>query len=219
MKQKLIFFFLLTFLFSGCYTKTTEEQERVYKMALEHKNYLAAIQAVYNIIAIKPELTQWNDTLLNLYKSQGAYLQISILAEKRFQTNPSDVANAELLAVAYEGIGETTKAIEVYDLLFETKQDLTYWYRIAVLQFKAQWYDKCLETLSRIIGNNKASEVVVTIDYANEQQDVLLKAVAHNIRGVIYKQQNQTEKAKIEFETALNIFPEFILAQENLKTF
>jgi Tfp pilus assembly protein PilF len=47
-------------------------------------------------------------------------------------------------------------------------------------------------------------------------QKVPLRAAAFNVKGIIAMDLNQPEVAKLQFETALKLFPDFALAQGNL---
>jgi len=47
-------------------------------------------------------------------------------------------------------------------------------------------------------------------------QKVPLRAAAHNVKGIIAMDLNQPDIAKQQFETAIKLFPDFVLAQGNL---
>ena len=49
-----------------------------------------------------------------------------------------------------------------------------------------------------------------------EQQEVTLEAAAYNMKGMLEKQQGNKEAAIANFNKALEVEPDFVLAEQNI---
>ena len=74
-------------------------------------------------------------------------------------------------------------------------------------------------SIGKILADPKANEqkVAMTIGQRGQQQEVVLKAAAINMKGVLYKELGKLDMAKVQFEEALKIQADFVLAKGNLQ--
>jgi tetratricopeptide (TPR) repeat protein len=75
---------------------------------------------------------------------------------------------------------------------------------------------KITERILTEFKNNKTDSLDVMIDERNRQKVPVL-AAAHNMRGYIFMQQKNINKAKEEFFAALEIYPDYVMPKQNLE--
>ena len=108
-------------------------------------------------------------------------------------------------------------ALETYEKLFLQTKSLYHQYQLAVLQYQLKRYGECNTNVEQILKNEKSvsEKVSITVNQ-KEAQEVSLKAAAYNIRGVMLLEGKREEEAKFNFEEALKLQPDFMLAKNNL---
>ena len=232
MKQIISVFSILTFLVIGLSTSSiAQEQQKIniretydyqknvqiYSRAMKYNDVEAAKSALYNLIAMEPA----NDSLLfdlaYLYFDNQKYIS-SILATNDLLTlNPDHLAALEISAISYENIGAREKALEAYESLYLKNDNINTLYKIAFLQYELNRFSEAKTTAEIIMDNEKSEEATLFFGTTeNTQQEVPMRASIYNLLGLINKEQGNKEEAKDNFNKALEIAPEFQLAQNNL---
>ncbi|HQU99667.1 MAG TPA: hypothetical protein PLO59_00850, partial [Bacteroidia bacterium] len=117
-----------------------------------------------------------------------------------------------------DALGNKKESLEMYEKLYSQTKSLKHGYQMAVLQFGLQRYGECNTTCDALLTNNKVTteKISINVDQSNTQE-VPLSAAIHNLKGVMYKEMNQNDKAKGEFEIALKEDATFVLATKNLE--
>src|SRR5580658_1681967 len=80
-------------------------QTRAYKAALKNYDLPSATVALYNMIAIKPERTDLQDSLALIYFGSERYAQAYMVGEQILQNNPKRDDMLELVAVSQQNLG------------------------------------------------------------------------------------------------------------------
>ncbi|MBL7779123.1 MAG: hypothetical protein JNK66_12630 [Chitinophagales bacterium] len=193
-----------------------EIQRKVYQNALKHYDLQAATIALYNMIALKPEKADLNDSLALLYFAGERYGQAFLIGEEILKKDASRKDMLELVAVSKQNLGMIKEALSDYEKLYASEKSLYYLYQIATLQYQLKRYGECVASLDQIIANPESDKQKVNINVQGGSQEVPMKAAALNVKGICALELNQEEAAKDNFNKALAISPEFVLAKGNL---
>jgi tetratricopeptide (TPR) repeat protein len=191
-------------------------QSRVYKNALKYYDLQAATVALYNMIALKPERADLNDSLAYLYFAGERYAQSYLLGEEILKANPNRMDILELVAVSKQNLGLIKESLADYEKLYAAEKTLFYLYQMSTLQYQLKRYGECVASLDMIIADPKSAEQKVSISVQNGSQEVPMKAAALNVKGICAMELNQPEAAKDNFSKALDAYPQFALARNNM---
>jgi tetratricopeptide (TPR) repeat protein len=191
-------------------------QLEVYKTSLKYYDLQSAITSLYTAMAIKPERKDLKDSLALIYFSGERYFQANIIAEEIYKDNPKRLDMLEMAAISKQSLGASKEALADYENLYKQKPDLYSLYQIATLQYQLKRYGESVISCDQIIANAESEKLEASIAMKGGSQKVPLRAAAHNVKGIIAMDLNQPEVAKLQFETALKLFPDFALAQGNL---
>jgi len=188
----------------------------IYEQASNYSDFIVAREALYNMLALRPERTGLKDTLTYLYYNSGNHVQVILLGREILQAKPDKADILELVAVSQQNLGLLKDALESFEKLFSITKDVYHQYNIASLQYMLKRYGECSENLNSIIASTDTTGEVTISDNNGTSQKVPLKAAAFNMRGVIALEINQSDVAKQNFQKALELFPDFALAKSNL---
>ncbi|MBC7389128.1 MAG: tetratricopeptide repeat protein [Opitutaceae bacterium] len=227
LKYLLITFFTLCFIsLSNAQTKSTispkdtatyRMERDVYFNALKYSDLNVAKGAIFKMMAINPLDKSLKDSLLFIYFNAGSFGQCILLSRELLAENPSRNNILEIKAIAEQNLGLVKDALVSYEKLFSESKNLFHQYQIAVLQYQLKRYGECNQNISDIIKDDKSLSEKVNINTGQENQKVILKAAAYNIRGVMQLEGKRDEEAKADFKEALKIQPDFALALNNIQ--
>ncbi len=189
----------------------------IYQLAIKYGDIEVAKNATYSMMQQHPDSICYLDTLCRLYFSAGANAQTILTAREYLAKDPSSLFIRELLAVSLGNLNKNKDALEQYEILHKQTKSVYHAYQIAVLQYVLKRYGECETSLNAVIADSSAvtARVSINIDQTQTQQ-VPLRAAAYNVKGVMEKDLNLIEQAKADFNEALKIYPEFVLAKNNI---
>lgn len=218
MKKILLSALLATACFIGSLSAQDpfEIQMKAYKLALKNYDLQAATITIYNMMALKPERADLNDSLALLYFAGERYAQAYIIGEEILKANPNRKDMLELVAVSKQNLGLIKESLADYEKLYAAEKSLYYLYQMATLQYQLKRYGECVASLDQIINNPESAQQKVNIMLQGGSQDVPMKAAALNVKGICALELNQEDAAKDNFTKALEIFPDFVLPKGNL---
>lgn len=192
-------------------------ERAVYLNALKYSDLAVAKNAVYKMIALNPTDQTLKDSLLFIYFNAGSFGQSILLCRELLAADASRSNILEIKAVSEQNLGMVKESLESYEKVFAQSKSIYHQYQIAVLQYQIKRFGECNANLSEILKNEKALTEKVTITVTQEQsQQVILKAAALNILGVMNLEGKRDVEAKANFAEALKIQPDFALAKNNL---
>jgi tetratricopeptide (TPR) repeat protein len=193
--------------------------ENTYRTSLSFGDAVVAKQALYNMIALKPENTKLKDTLAILYLNLGQVQQSLMLSKEIISTSADNLPILEIKAISEQNLGLSKDALATYENLYEKSKNIFHLYQIATLQYELKRLAECNQSVDQILGSpeSEKNEININTGRQNQQQKVPLKAAAYNIKGVLAMDLNENAIAKASFEEALKIAPEFVLAKNNLE--
>lgn len=220
MKRILLVTFLLSLLSCGIMNAQDafETQKTIYKQALKNYDLQTATVALYNMLALKPDRTDLNDSLALVYFAGERYAQAYLIGEAIVTADPKRKDMLELVAVSKQNLGMIKESLADYEKLYAIDKSIYYLYQMATLQYQLKRFGECIASLDQILASPDADKQKVNIRASQtQQQEVAMKAAAYNVKGICALEMNQPEIAKDNFNKALGIAPDFALAKGNLE--
>jgi tetratricopeptide (TPR) repeat protein len=190
----------------------------MYRDGLRYGDLSIASNAVYGLLSIHPDSTALLDTLAALYFQRGAWPQVVLVTTDILGKNEKNEGARELRAVANQSLGRAKESLEDYERLYAEKANPYHLYEIAALQFAMKRLGECELSIQKLLNDATIKEKTIVISLQDgRSQDVPLAAAGMNLVGVANMEQGKKDIAKSAFEAALKIYPEFILAKNNLE--
>ncbi|MGB5323349.1 tetratricopeptide repeat protein [Lutimonas sp.] len=173
--------------------------------------------SMYKLIALEGENSTYKDSLTYMYYSAGKYASCFMMANEVLKRDPKNEDILELKASSLESLGALDKAMEVYAELFELSNNNYHGYNLSKLQLSIKKFEDAYTTIKKVEGLNDSGKVSVTfsINQTHTQQIELLAAIPY-LKGLIEEELDKNDEAKLSYQEALKIQPEFVLAKEKL---
>lgn len=195
-----------------------DRQKGIFKSALAYSDLDVATYALYNMLALKPEGKEYRDTLAFVYFQRGAYPQALLLGREILEANDQNNEMLELVAISEQSLGLVKESLASYEKLFARSNNVYHLYEIAALQYGLKRFGECEQTLNRVLGDEKAGEVTVSLNIDQQQrQEVPIAAAAYNMMGVMYTEMGKKNEALEAYKKAIGVSPDFVLAQKNIE--
>ncbi len=199
-------------------TPEFKRNKLIFEMASTFNDPSVARMALYNMIAIDSKNPALIDSLALLYFEFQNYASAAIVSQEALRRNPNNPLLLELSAVSYENLGLPDRALNQYESLYLKQSNPITLYKIAFLQFQ----------LKRLVEANTSADILLSKPELKEQklvfsksdnttQQVSMHAAVYNLKGLVAKEQGNTDEAKAMFNKALEITPDFEIALENVQ--
>lgn len=190
---------------------------RKYAFAQRWGDYDVAKDALYDLIAEYPGNDSLVFSLAYFYYENQKYASCAVVCNDLLARNNKNAAALELSAFSYENLNIKDRALQSYESLFLMTNSNSTLYKMASLQYDLKRYGESLTNSDILLGKPQADSLkVVFNDAGNNPKEYPLKAALHNLKGLSYKAQGDTAKARKSFEDALKIDPAFEAAKQNL---
>lgn len=198
--------------------KMNESDRKVYQLALRYNDLPAARVKLLELIERNPNNIQFSETLASLYFESGLYTSAAISALDILEVNDKSLSALEIAAYSLEQLGATDRALPNFERHYLLTGNLFSLYKTAYMQYSLNRQEEALNSINMLVKSNKSSEEKVGFPKEdNTQQEVTLKAAALNLKGMVYMYQKNKNEAREAITQALELQPDFELAQENLK--
>ncbi len=198
-------------------TLNTEKQKL--KQALSYGDKIVAASVMYNIIAIEGPSSTYKDSLAFLYFNARNYVSCFLVTEDILKSKPSDTSLLEMKAISLESMGALGKATETYQKLLAITNNNYHAYKIASLQLGMNKLEDAYVSVKKADQLPDKGTMKVTFKVnKNYNQNVNLKAAIAYLEGIIALNLKKEKEAKLSFERAVKLFPEFVLAKSKLST-
>ncbi|MCF8276437.1 MAG: tetratricopeptide repeat protein [Flavobacteriales bacterium] len=218
-KVLLLALITVSLMFSSCDNtgKMVEREWVVYNSVMDQGDIITAITCLNRIVAFEKYNPDALDTLAILYLKSGSNEAAAKIATRALNVRESDVLT-KVLAKANKGLGKYDIALENYSkLLVKTPEDLELMYEVAYAYINLSRLNDALPFVQKIISHPESGSAVMQEFIKEGSQLLPYRAVAFNMLGFIQTQANEPEAAIKSYETALQIFPNYYLANNNLK--
>lgn len=193
-------------------------KEKTFRMALKYGDLVVAKQALFDMIVLKPEATHLKDSLAFVYINLGMLREAILLSREILESTPSNLGIMEVKAISEQNLGLSKEALTTYESLYSQTKNVYHLYQIATLQYDLKRMAECNNSIDQLLATPDIDKKDINIGTGTrgQQQRVLLKAAALNIKGVLAMDLNENAVAKTCFEEALKLTPDFVLAKGNL---
>ncbi|MCP9763713.1 tetratricopeptide repeat protein [Lacihabitans soyangensis] len=188
----------------------------IYKQAKVYEDGTTAISALQEIIALEGRNSTYKDTLALYFYKMNKPLSCHLIAKELLEKKPTDLVLLELNALSLQQLNVTKEAITAFEKLFTLSKNKYHGYQLATLQFSIKRLSEGLSTITQTqtCKDLKDFELQFNLD-KNQTQRVPLNAAIFNMKGLIAYELNDKESAKVAFDEALKISPDFELAKQN----
>jgi tetratricopeptide (TPR) repeat protein len=161
----------------------------------------------------------FNDTLALIYYNMNNLGGAFKLAGEINEKDPKNTTALTLLADISGRAGEVKKSLEWYEKLIELAPSPYNHYQLATKQFILERTLECKQSLQKVITDSaQAKEQMVRLDIGEGYgEDVPVLAAAMNMMGAIAYKEKNNALAKEWYQKAVNVFPQFVIAKQNLE--
>ena len=192
-------------------------QRGIYNRALKYGDMNMAINALYNICVLEPQ----NDSLLFLlaytYFDNQKFFSSTLTLNDVLLLNPDNLQALEMRALSLEQIGALEKSLEDYESLYLKSDNVSYLYKVAMFQYQLKRFQEAKTNIDILLSKKEADEVkIYFLDENDKQQEILMRAGLHNLKGMMARDEGNVAEAKKQFGIALELQPDFYLAKTNL---
>lgn len=188
----------------------------MYQTAQKYNDIALSKQALIEISILNPGDTAVLRSLAEIYYNSQAFVSSAIVAMDMMQVDPNSIIAQEIAALSYENLRLYDKAIEQYEKMWLSSENVNILYQIAYLQYSLQRFTEAKTNLD-ILGEKVTNEDKISLNNSDgNPQEVLFEAALYNLRGLIAVEQGNNEEAKGHFNKALEISPEFDAAKASL---
>lgn len=192
------------------------EQQKM-KQALAYGDKTVAANAMYSIILLEGPKSVYKDSLAYLYFNDRNFISCFLVTNDILKNNPGNLDLMEMNAISLESMGAAEKAVEAYQNLFTKTNNNYHAYKLAGLQFGMNKNEEAYASIKKADKLPDDGKVKITFQVnKNYNQNVDLKAAIAYLEGIIATNLNKNNEAKISFERAIKLFPEFVLAKTKL---
>lgn len=221
--MKILYTVLLISMMSMSVSAQTSKEEAI---AIEKKiiakakrigDPAVASYSMYKLIALEGENSTYKDSLTFMYYSARKYGSCFMMASEVLKRDPKNQAMMELTASSLESLGALDKAMETYNELFVLTNNNYHGYNLSKLQLSMNKFEEAYATIKKVEPLNDTGKVQVnfSINQTHTQQIELIAAIPY-LKGLIEEELKKNDEAKLSYQKALKIQPEFVLAKEKL---
>jgi tetratricopeptide (TPR) repeat protein len=174
-----------------------------------------ATYSMYKLISLEGENSTYKDSLAYIYFSTRKYASCFLIANEVLERDPKNQAILEIKAISLESLGALDKSMEAYSELFAMSNNNYHGYNVAKLQLSMNKFEEAYGTIKKVETLNDTGKIKVnfTINQNHTQQIELLAAIPY-LKGVIEEELDKIPEAKVSYDKAIKIQPDFVLAKE-----
>lgn len=189
---------------------------KVYRQALTYNDANAAINALQGYIAADNSVT-YKDTLSMLYFNVKSYYSSLLLSEEVYKAAPENVNAMARAAECYDELGDPKTATGLYEQVVPKTKNPYHFYKLGISQYQLKRTAESEASARAALADTSSKRIGVTFTMADgSQQAVPVDAAAANLLGVLKMDAKNFAGAKLDFQQALKLFPDFAGAKGNL---
>jgi tetratricopeptide (TPR) repeat protein len=157
--------------------------------------------------------------LAYLYFNARNYSSCFLVTNDILKNNSSKLELLEMQAVSLESLGAYGKATEVYETLLTKTNNNYHAYKAAGLKLASNKFEEAYVSIKKADELPDDGKIEVTFQVnKNYNENVNLKAAIAYLEGIIALNLEKNTEAKLSFERAVKLFPEFVLAKGKLES-
>lgn len=212
-----IFTFIITTAAIAQNTSIAFEKQKLYQAKAYGDESIIA-NSMYTIIALEGPQSSYKDSLAYVYFSNRSYVSCFLVTKDILKTKPDNLELLEMNAISLESMGALEGAAEAYEKLFSKSNNNYHAYKLASIQFRMNKNEEAYVTIKKADQLPDDGSLKVTFQVnENYNQNVDLKPAIAYLKGLIEVNLDKNVEAKISYERAIQLFPEFVLAKSKLE--
>ena len=174
--------------------------------------------SIYNIIALEGPQSTYKDSLAYIYFSEREYVSCFLVTNDLLKSKPENIELLEMNAVSLESMGALDKAIEAYQNIFEKTNNNYQGYKLASIQFRTGKNEEAYATIKKadLLPDDGTLKMTFQVN-ENYNQNIALKPSIAYLEGLIAQSLTKIPDAKICYERAIQLSPDFVLAKSKLE--
>jgi tetratricopeptide (TPR) repeat protein len=217
MKLTTVLFFLISSFAVQAQNPSKQHYLDTYKRGLKYNDTRVAINALQGYLALGEDAA-YKDTLSMLYYISSDYLPALLISDEIREADNKNIGALERVAGCYAQLGQTKKAVEFYEQLCPVTKNPYHYYQLAQSQYQLKRVAECTQNLQRILIDTNSKNIATPFTVAEGQvQNVPVMAAGYNMLGVIEMEAKNFEKANTFFTKAMEVFPNFVGAYQNME--
>jgi tetratricopeptide (TPR) repeat protein len=223
MRNLFVALFALVIISTGCSSERKmkkfmdEQDNKLLSQALVLGDMQTAIHATQSLITRDTANIIYLDTLVMLYQNTNNQLGVLQVSRKLLAINPNNMMAQENFATSAKQLQLFQDALNSYSQLYGLTNNTRYLYEVADIYYKVNNVAQGRQIFEQILNNQKSkTDVVPMLVGQNNVLQVPVAAAALNYLGFVEAQQNNLEAARNLYSKALEVFPGFIIAKNNL---
>jgi tetratricopeptide (TPR) repeat protein len=193
------------------------QDQSAYQLAMRYNDFQAAKDKLFSLIIRNPEDLRYPELLGSLYFENEMATSAALVALDILQVNEKSIGSLEIAAFSLEQLGALDRALPHFERLYLLTGDNFSLYKSAFIQYNLKKYQEALNSVNMLSKNTEPDDKIGFPVSQTETQEIGMKAAALNLKGMIYLDQGSKAEAKLAFEEAIQLEPNFNLAKENLK--
>ena len=196
----------------------TALDKQIMRQALAYGDNNIAVNSIYNIIAKEGANSTYKDSLAYLYFNGRRFSSCFMVCKDILSRDSNKKEILEMQAVSLESLGVLDQAAQSYALLVVKSNNNYHAYKLANIYYALKKNKEALNAIKKAESLTDSGKIKITTPInKNLTQQVSLKSAIANLRGLIQFDMDDIEGAKVSFQEAVTLEPEFKLAQENLE--
>ena len=218
--KKILFIYFLTFISFNSFTQESEFeiQKKIYSKSKIYNDPTVSITALYKMISLQPENLNLLDTLLREYIGVSRWPSAYMVSREILSNNPENLFALEVSCIALQNLGLKQESLNEYESLYLKTDRDDVLYTISFLQYELKNYNESINNLNILLEKNSIDSIKVNVNMnGNMTQQIAMKSQLHYLKGIIYEEKNDKENAKIQFNKAINLSPDFESAIKKLE--
>jgi tetratricopeptide (TPR) repeat protein len=206
---------------SGAQRKATAHAyngyQRYYEAARGLNDTSGQISGLLGMLSVRQDDTFALKTLSFLYLAKGNTESALISASNYLKLKPEDIEVIKVQGAAMQMAHDFQRAIIVYTELFYRTKEPQFKYLQAYMEYELFRQAEALRTIDDCMRITASETTLMQIKYNDGTSDwIPVKAACLNLRGLVYMDMKEIEKAKMIWEEAIRMYPDFQLAKDNL---
>ena len=218
--KKVLFIYFLIFISFNSFTQESEFeiQKKIYSKSKIYNDPTVSITALYKMISLQPENLNLLDTLLREYIGVSRWPSAYMVSREILSNNPENLFALEVSCIALQNLGLKQESLNEYESLYLKTDRDDVLYTISFLQYELKNYNESINNLNILLEKNSIDSIKVNVNMnGNMTQQIAMKSQLHYLKGIIYEEKNDNENAKIQFNKAINLSPDFESAIKKLE--
>ncbi len=166
-------------------------------------------EALYKLLVLDERDTSVLMSLAQLYFNSGNFTSSVLVSLDFLNKHPGNITALEIAALSYEQLRIYDKAVQFYEDLYLRRQNINVLYQIAYLQYALKRFDESSNNLNILESKSEGAANMQFPKADGAVQEVPVMAAVLNLKGLIAKEQGNTEEAKRMFNEAIKLAPDF----------